>query len=45
MHGALKPTVAGARSNADWWPNQLNLKVLHPHSPLANPMGEDFNYA
>jgi catalase-peroxidase len=29
----------------DWWPNQLNLKVLHQHSPKANPMGEDFSYA
>ena len=33
------------RSNQDWWPNQLNLQVLHQHSPLSNPMGEDFNYA
>ncbi len=32
-------------SNRDWWPNQLNLKILHQHSPLSNPMGEDFNYA
>ena len=32
-------------SNRDWWPNQLNLKVLHQHSALSNPMGEDFNYA
>ena len=32
-------------SNQDWWPNQLNLKVLHQHSPLSNPMGEEFNYA
>lgn len=29
----------------DWWPNQLNLKVLHQHSPLSSPMGRDFNYA
>jgi catalase-peroxidase len=29
----------------DWWPNQLNLKVLHQHSPLSNPMGKEFNYA
>jgi catalase-peroxidase len=29
----------------DWWPNQLNLKILHQHSPLSNPMGEEFNYA
>jgi catalase-peroxidase len=38
-------TTMGARSNQDWWPNQLNLKVLHQNSPLADPMGEEFNYA
>ena len=44
--GANKQAVAGgARSNADWWPNQLNLKILHQHSVLSDPMGEDFNYA
>jgi catalase-peroxidase len=32
-------------SNRDWWPNQLNLTILHQHSPLSNPMGEEFNYA
>ncbi len=32
-------------SNRDWWPNQLNLKMLHQHSALSNPMGEDFDYA
>ena len=32
-------------SNRDWWPNQLDLQVLHQHSPLSNPMGEDFTYA
>ncbi|MDX9823101.1 MAG: catalase/peroxidase HPI, partial [Syntrophales bacterium] len=32
-------------SNRDWWPNQLNLRVLHQHSAKCNPMGEDFNYA
>jgi catalase-peroxidase len=32
-------------SNRDWWPNQLNLDILHQHSSLSNPMGEDFNYA
>ena len=32
------------RGNADWWPNQLNLGLLHQHSPLANPMGEAFDY-
>ena len=44
-HAALKPTVAGARSNADWWPNQLNLKILHQHSERSDPMGKDFDYA
>ena len=43
--GALKPTVAGSRSNADWWPNQLNVKMLHQHSPKASPVGDDFDYA
>ena len=43
-----KPIVtSGARgtSNRDWWPNQLNLKILHQHSSLSNPMGGEFNYA
>jgi catalase-peroxidase len=43
MSGAK--TLMGARSNKDWWPNQLNLNILHQHSPLSNPMGEAFNYA
>jgi catalase-peroxidase len=38
-------TALGARSNRDWWPNQLNLDVLHKHSPVSNPMGEHFDYA
>ena len=38
-------TVAGARSNADWWPDQLKLNILHQHSPLSDPMGEGFDYA
>ena len=33
------------RTNSDWWPNQLNLNLLHQHSSLSNPMGEEFNYA
>jgi catalase-peroxidase len=33
------------KSNRDWWPNQLNLNILHQHSSLSNPMGEEFNYA
>jgi catalase-peroxidase len=39
-----KLTVSSGRSNRDWWPNQLNLKTLHQHSDLSNPMGEAFNY-
>jgi len=37
--------MAGAPSNADWWPNQLNLKILHQHCPLSDPTGEAFHYA
>jgi catalase-peroxidase len=37
--------AGGGTSNRDWWPNQLNLKILHQHSPMSNPMGEAFNYA
>ncbi len=40
-----KPTANRGTSNQDWWPNQLNLKILHQNSPLGNPMGEAFNYA
>ena len=43
--GTRTHATAGARTNADWWPNQLNLKILHQHSPLSDPMGEAFNYA
>jgi catalase-peroxidase len=42
---ARKNTVAGAPSNADWWPNQLKLDILHQHSSKSDPMGEGFNYA
>ena len=38
-------TAAGAATNTDWWPNQLNLKILHQHSPLSDPMDKEFNYA
>ncbi len=41
----LKHTAAGAKGNRDWWPDQLNLGILHQHSSLSNPMGADFNYA
>ena len=40
-----KQIAGGGTSNRDWWPNQLNLSILHQHSPLSNPMGEAFNYA
>ena len=40
-----KHTVAGAPSNADWWPNQLKIGILHQHSAKSDPMGADFNYA
>ncbi len=43
--GAGRHTAAGAMTNSDWWPNQLNLKILHQNSPKGNPMGEAFNYA
>src|SRR5262245_40894067 len=46
MSGGHHPhRMAPARSNRDWWPNQLNLQVLHQHSALSNPMGEAFDYA
>ena len=35
----------GRRSNRDWWPNQLNLAILHQHQARQNPLGEDFSYA
>ena len=43
--GTSKQAVAGARTNAAWWPEQLNLKILNQHSPLFNPMEKGFNYA
>ena len=50
MHGAPAPavqkvTTMGGRSNRDWWPNSLNLGMLHQNSPVMDPMGPDFNYA
>jgi catalase-peroxidase len=42
------PVAHGAnrhQTNADWWPNQLDLKILSQHSPLSDPMGKEFNYA
>ncbi|HRA21756.1 MAG TPA: catalase-peroxidase, partial [Anaerolineae bacterium] len=43
--GIDKPTASGGTSIQHWWPNQLNLKVLHQHAPPSNPMGEAFDYA
>jgi catalase-peroxidase len=40
-----KPTALGAYSIGDWWPNQLNLKILDQNSPQSNPLGKNFNYA
>ena len=37
-------TALGSKSNRDWWPNQLNIDILHQHSPLSNPLGKNFNY-
>ncbi len=44
-HNTHTQTVAGAMGNAEWWPNQLNLAILHQHSAKSNPMGKDFDYA
>ncbi len=43
--GSVKAVSAGAKGNADWWPNQLKLSVLHQHLNQSNPMGEAFDYA
>ena len=40
-----RPTAAGTLGNGDWWPNQLNLSILHQHSEKSDPMGRDFDYA
>jgi catalase-peroxidase len=45
MAASQRHTAAGSLSNADWWPNQLNLKILHQNSAMINPYGKDFNYA
>src|SRR6056297_1880022 len=45
MHGTPIHTTHGVRSNKDWWPNQLNLSILHQNTPASDPMGADFNYA
>jgi catalase-peroxidase len=45
MHGARTSARLGGRSNKDWWPNQLNLRILHQNSALSNPMDPAFDYA
>ncbi|MEZ6044133.1 MAG: peroxidase family protein [Planctomycetaceae bacterium] len=42
---SARQTAAGVMSNGDWWPNQLNLQMLHQNSAKSNPLGSDFNYA
>ncbi|PLX99654.1 MAG: catalase/peroxidase HPI [Desulfuromonas sp.] len=43
--GKTAAHLSGGTTNKDWWPNQLDLDILHQHSSKSNPMGEDFNYA
>ncbi|MBB6635732.1 catalase/peroxidase HPI [Cohnella thailandensis] len=45
MHGSATSHKSSGTSNKDWWPNQLNLNILHQHDRKSNPMGEDFDYA
>lgn len=43
-HGSVTKQQSEATTNKDWWPNQLNLNILHQHDKKSNPMGEDFDY-
>ena len=45
MHGVPTAATAGTWSNGDWWPDQLNLAILHQHSPMSDPMGAGFKYS
>ena len=45
LGGTHRHAAVGSTANQHWWPNQLNLKILHQNSPLSDPMGKDFNYA
>jgi catalase-peroxidase len=45
VSGGARRHTAGGSANAAWWPNQLNLKILHQRSPLSDPTGKEFNYA
>jgi catalase-peroxidase len=42
---APQPKAHGPRTNQDWWPDQVDVSKLHPHSPYSNPLGDDFDYA
>ena len=44
MHGALSTNKSSGTSNQDWWPNQLNLSILHQHDQKSDPMDQDFDY-
>jgi len=44
MHGAVTTNSASGTSNREWWPNQLNISILHQHDQKSNPMGANFNY-
>ena len=44
MHGSLSSNSSTGTSNKDWWPNQLNLNILHQHDVKSDPMDADFNY-
>ena len=45
IHGVRPNATYAGRSNRDWWPNQLNLRILHQHAQASDPMGADFAYA
>ncbi|TVR60999.1 MAG: catalase-peroxidase, partial [Candidatus Competibacteraceae bacterium] len=45
MHGSRTRIGGGGGGPSDWWPDQLNLRILHQHTPESNPLGRDFNYA
>ena len=44
IHGAVTKNSGSGTANRDWWPNQLNLSILHQHDKKSNPMDLDFNY-
>ena len=44
MHGANTKNNGEGTTNRDWWPNQLDISILHQHDEKSNPMGKDYNY-